>query len=275
MKKILVPTDFSECANTAADYAIDLAERAGAEVHFLHLLATPSDWIGLSKEQESKYPETLRAIADAKSQLSEWVKKAEHQGVSAHRCLLFSTDRAAILRHLEDHQMDFLVMGSHGVRGVREMVIGSNAQYVLRNAEVPVLVIKEPITQPIKQILFVSDFSDVTQDTFQAIAHFADVVGAHLDLLYVNTTPDFDPCPMVATNMEKVAAFRDGNDRCTKYIVGADSVEAGIRSFAAENHADLIAIGIHQRHGLPRLLAPSVAERIANHSALPLLSIGL
>lgn len=56
MKKILVPTDFSDCANASSEYAIRLAKKMNAEIHFLHLQFTPVDWVKLSKEKEKLYP---------------------------------------------------------------------------------------------------------------------------------------------------------------------------------------------------------------------------
>ena len=60
MKNILVPTDFSETANRAADIAIAIAEKSGAEIHFLHLQITPVPWVKLDKEKEQRFPETLK-----------------------------------------------------------------------------------------------------------------------------------------------------------------------------------------------------------------------
>ena len=47
MKKILVPTDFSECAKAAADIALEIAVKANAEIHFLHMPDTPVNWVKL------------------------------------------------------------------------------------------------------------------------------------------------------------------------------------------------------------------------------------
>ena len=88
IKNILVPTDFSACANAASAFAIQLAQKAGAGVHFLHLQHTPVNWVKLPKEKEKRYPETLRAIGPAKSELSGWVRKTKKAGVQAERVLV-------------------------------------------------------------------------------------------------------------------------------------------------------------------------------------------
>ncbi len=274
MKKILVPTDFSDCANAAADFAIRLAKKAGAEICFLHLEPTPADWVALSKEKEAMYPETVHAIGSAKSELSECIRKAEQEGVTAHRSLVYSSERADILREQEEHNFDLIIMGSHGVKGWKQL-IGSNAQYILRNASVPVITVKQAVREPVKNILFVSDFRDVSRESFTPLAQLADALEAHIDLLYVNTSGEPGASGEVTGNMDRVASYGRLKKGCTKNIVNADSVAEGVEQFAREKPIDLIAICTHGRKGLQRLFSPSIAERLANQCARPLWSVRL
>jgi len=275
MKKILIPTDFSDCANAASEYAIKLAKMAQAEIYFLHLFTTPLDWVKLSKEKEKLYPETRQAIARAKTELSKWVEKAETNGVQAQQSLAFNTGKEEILRHLNDHHHDFLVMGSHGAKGLHEKLIGSNAQQIIRNASVPVLIIKNPVLNPIKNILFVSDFTDVSRDSFHSLTHFADIIEAHIDLLFVNTPNQFTESAETSQNMDQVMTHCNREDSCTRHVINAASVEDGINDFTSENPTDLIAICTHGKSGFQQLFSPSIAEKLANHTLLPFLSIKL
>ena len=275
MKKILIPTDFSECANAASEYAIQLAKLAKAEVNFLHLQSTPVDWIKLSKEKEEHYPETLHAIGRTKSKLNRWVKKAEMNNVKAESSLVFDAGKEEVLRHLNDRQHDFLVMGSHGIKGLKEQVIGSNAQQMIRNAKVPVLIIKTPVLSPIKNILFVSDFIDVSKKSFHTLTHFADLLKANIDLLFVNTPKKFRETKETSENMDELMAHCSRGGTCTRNVINAASVENGIKDFLIKNNMDMIVICTHGKSGLYQLLSPSIAEKIANHISLPLLSIKL
>jgi len=275
MKKILVPLDFSDCANAAAEYAIILAQKTSAEIHFLHLQFTPVNWVKLSKEKERKYPDTLKSIGQSKLELNKWVKKAQAKGLRAEYSLIFDTGQEQLLRHLQNHNYDLLVLGSHGAKGIQEKVIGSNAQHILRNATVPVLIIKEPVTNPIQNILFVSDFTDVSKDSFHTITHFADVLDAHIDLLFVNTPTKFKESKETSQNMDNVMEHCNRDESCTRNVINASSVEAGIASFSGENPINLIAICTHGKSSLRQIFSPSIAEKIANHINLPLLSIKL
>lgn len=275
MKNILIPTDFSDCANVASDYAIQFAKTANAEVHFLHLFSTPIDWVKLPKHKEKLYPEIRQSIAHAKTELSKWVKESETNGVKAQQSLTFNTGKEEILRHLKDHIHDFLIMGSNGAKGWQEKLIGSNAQQIIRNASVPVLIIKKSIFSPIKNILFVSDFTDVSRDSFHTLTDFADLIEAHIDLLFVNTPNQFTETLEISRNMNGVITHCNREKACTKNIINATSIKDGIKDFVAEKPMDLIAISTHGKSGLQQILSPSIAEKIANHTQLPLLSIKL
>ena len=275
MKKILVPTDFSDCANYASEYGIELAKKTNAEIHFLHLQSTPVNWVKLSKEKEKNYPDTLKAIGRTKFELDNWIKKAKVHKLRAERSLIFGGGNEQVFTHLENHHHDFLIMGSHGVQGIKEKVVGSNAQYILRNASVPVLIIKKPVINPIKNVLFVSDFMDVSKGSFHTLTHFADVLDAHIDLLFVNTPKQFKESKETSQNMENVMTHCNRAESCTRNVVNASSVEEGIRNFVAENTIDLISICTHGKSSLRQLFSPSIAEKIVNHIMLPLLSIKL
>lgn len=275
MKNILVLTDFSNCANAASNYAIQLAKMASAEIHFLHLQSTPVNWIKLSKEKEKRFPETLKAIGRNKFELSKWKEKAIAQGLKAEEMLVFDAGKEGILRHIKDHHHDFVVMGSHGVEGIKEKIVGSNAQQLLRDASIPVIIIKKPVFNTINNILFVSDFTDVSRDSFHTLTHFADVLDAHVDLLFVNTPKQFKESQETSQNMDDVMKHCNREKSCVRNVINASTVEEGVRNFIQEKPIDLIAICTHGKSGLRQLFSPSIAEKIANHISLPILSIKL
>lgn len=273
MKNILVPTDFSDCAHGACDYAIQLSAKAKADLHFLHLQDTPVDWVRLSKEKESQYPETLHEIGVAKSKLRDLVDRAIKNDVKADKTIIYSVGQEVVLNHLKNRDYDFMVMGSHGAKGIKEKFIGSNAQHMIRHSTVPVLVIKNPIEREIKNILFASDFSDLTPEAFSTLLRFSDTIGAHIDLLYVNTPGKKAKTSDAESNMNKLLdAFPKRKSEIRTNQIDAQSVETGIQSFANDNDIDLVAIATHGKSVIKQMFSPSIAEAVANHSHLPILS---
>jgi nucleotide-binding universal stress UspA family protein len=275
MKNILVPTDFSDAANRAADIAISIAEKSGAEIHFLHLHLTPVPWVKLDKQKEARFPETLKEIGHAKSELNELVKKAEDKGIKAEQFMVFDVGRVEILKHIPFHHHDFVVMGSHGVSGTKELLIGSNAQKVLRDATVPVLIVKEKSKWPIKNVVFASDFEEDVKESFHTVVKFADLNASNIHLLYVNVPFSFEETDK---SLEKMHAFHESCPRggtCTTNIYNSLNEERGILKFAESVEADLISLTTHGKTGFLSLMRKSITESLANHADIPILSINL
>tara|TARA_R110001599_G_scaffold19503_2_gene74608 strand:+ start:3008 stop:3841 length:834 start_codon:yes stop_codon:yes gene_type:complete len=275
MKNILVPTDFSETANRAADIAISIAEQSGAEIHFLHLQITPVLWVKLDKKKEERFPETLKEIGHAKSALSKLVKKAENKGLKAKQFLVFDVGREEILKHVPHHHHDFIVMGSHGASGAKELIVGSNAQKVLRDAKVPVLIVKEKSKWPVKNVVFASNFEEDVKDPFKTVVQFADLNESNIHLLYVNVPFSFEETDR---SLEKMHAFHETCPRggtCTTNIYNSLNEERGILKFSESIGADLIALATHGKSGFMSFMSKSITESLANHSETPIISINL
>lgn len=274
MKNILVPTDFSDCANNAAELAIQLAKKSNAEIHFLHIIRTPVDWKNLRKEKEKNFPETLHEIGHARGELTKLELKGKKAGIVTKTFLVFDKDTDEIITHLKQHHHDFIVMGSHGVKGFKEL-IGSNTQKVVRYSPVPVLVIKSKSkTTAIKHIVFASNFEKEVHQSFLKIMAFADLVKAQIHLLYVNMPFQFketDEIEIAMQNFHKKCP----RGTCSINIYNALNEERGIQKFAEKINADVIALTTHGKTGFIKMIAPSITESLVNHSNIPILSVNI
>ncbi|MBL8796750.1 MAG: universal stress protein [Planctomycetia bacterium] len=139
MRKILYPVDFSPYSECALGPAIWLAKYYDAELLVLHAVETPPGW-GLGRPE----PPLSAAMAEA-----EWERlvKVWPPDPSVHvRHLLVQGDpAAAILRAVQEHGCDLIVMGTHGRTGLDRMLLGSVAEQVMRGASCPVLTVKVPL----------------------------------------------------------------------------------------------------------------------------------
>jgi nucleotide-binding universal stress UspA family protein len=79
----------------------------------------------------------------ARNNLAHWVQNAEDAGIEAKKFLVFDKGNENIEHYIGPLAIDFVVMGSHGVSGLRKLVLGSNPQRLVRHAAVPVLVVKK------------------------------------------------------------------------------------------------------------------------------------
>jgi universal stress protein A len=136
-RHILVPTDFSETADYALEYAVSLAERIGALVDVLHVYPTPV------------LPPDIRVSASMLEQLARAgretlnrrVEPLRSSGVVGNALIKGGDARDAIIETVTELNVDLVIMGSHGKRGFRTM-LGSVADGVLRSASAPVLALK-------------------------------------------------------------------------------------------------------------------------------------
>lgn len=272
MKNILVPTDFSECARNAENLALELAKKSNAEIHFLHIFNSPVDWVKLPLVKEGLYPETRLKFLQANTELSNLVKRAEALGLKAKEFIVFNEGRTAIDDHIKNHHHDFIVMGSHGAGGIKEL-LGSNAQKVIRYANMPVLVVKNEVKlEQLKTLVFASSFDFNVIQPFERILEFSSQISAELHLLFVNVPGRFMETNEIETKMEKVLQNFENNN-CTKAIYNALSVERGILNYSEKIGADIITCVTNGRTGLMKMISPSITESVTNHANVPVLSI--
>lgn len=270
MKRILVPTDFSDCANSAVNTAIQLAKKSNASVHFMHTLYSPVEWVKLPLEKELQYPEIKASIGLAKNELNKLVKKAERAGIEASSLLVFDSGREEIEKHAVPSKYDLVVMGSHGVKGAKE-IIGSNAQKVLRYSKVPVFVVKGKKID-MKHVVFASDFSAEAHKSFKRVLEFAEIAAAQIHLLYVNVPYMFKETESIDKLMNAFAA-KYPKHKFTMATYNALSEERGIRMYSNWIKADVIAMATHGKSTFTQWFTPSIAETVANHSDVSVLAI--
>lgn len=274
MKNILVPTDFSENCTKAAHLAIEMAKLYSAEIHFLHLMTTPVNWVALDKLKEKRYPETVKQIGIAKAKLLELERMAEREGLECRTFLQFDSGEKDILEHSGHFHHDFIITGSSGTKGrVREMT-GSNVENIVRKANAPIIVVKEEeVTFPFKDIVFLSDFKEDVSHPFKKVLSIAEKCDSKIHLLRINTETDFNS---IEQGLNPVKEFLKKFPDFSKYSISVyneHSVEEGINTFLKHQSADLIAMSTHGKTGFLNMFSKSIAEGITNHSTLPVMSI--
>lgn len=274
MKKILIPTDFSACARASENLALAVAAKGNLELHFLHVMNAPQEWVHLPLEREKEYPSVTKRINEAKNNLSELMTEANKLNIEAKEFLHFNYGAEAIYKHIEAFDIDMVIMGAHGISGARNM-IGSIASKVLRNVHVPILFLKEECwLEQVRKVVFASTFEEEVQDAFQFVLDLNEIIGAKVELLYVNT-----PAWFLETDetLEKMKDFKEsaGVENYTEHIYNSLNEGRGIDKFIRRERADMVAMTTHGRKGLLRFISPSITEEIINNSDVPVLSINI
>lgn len=144
--RILVPTDGSNVAEAAVAQALDLAEKYDAEVHALYVADTEAIEISLGTEQVDRikaghFDEMDELEAQAEEATGHVAGLATERGLDAVEHHAGGQPHKVIAHYAEDHDIDLIVMGSHGRSGVRRALLGSVTERVLRSTHRPVLVV--------------------------------------------------------------------------------------------------------------------------------------
>lgn len=289
LKKILFPTDYSACAERAFGHAAFLADQYEAELHVLQVIKsrepgplTLFEDLVLSEDDIEQQLHLVAAEAGA---------KATPRGVRIIQSQLHAvSEAAAILDYADEHDIDLVVMGTHGRRGVERLFSGSIAEDVVRHAPCPVLTIRAgdgPMsTRAVRTILVPVDFSDSCKSALRHAKELADVYGARIEVVHVLeqvVVPNVDglevAVPPNAQVLEQVArslrAFvvpETGTARVTTHVVvGHPATE--VLAFAGAWSADLIVIATHGRSELKQFLLGGVSEKIVRAAPCPVFTV--
>lgn len=273
MKKILVPIDFSIQAEHAAKVAATIAKLTNSKIYLLHMLELPSGVIDPSSYGTSNNtPTALLFLKRIYQKFENFKKLPFFEDIEVEDSVLFHKAYDGIIDESVKNDIDLIVMGSKGTSGLEEMLIGSNTEKVVRNSDVPVLVIKEEMKDfKIDNIVFASNFNIEARKSFQKILDFTSIFKAQLHLLKINTIHNFE------TTKESSDAIRNFiNDfdlsNYTLNIYNDTSVESGVLNFAKGIDSDVILLNTHGRQGLAHLFTGSIGEDLANHAKLPVIT---
>jgi len=284
INRILWPTDLSTGAGQAFPHAAALAAWHEAELHILNVQEGGG---AVREEMTEQFPLSSGALAnllgaaDSPSHPVDLTAlKMVQEQVSGE------APAEAIVSYADDHDMDLVVMGTHGRRGLQRLLIGSVAEEVLRTASCPVLTVRAgedgvPAWN-VRNILAPIDFSEMSKGAVQHAKELALTYGAKITLLHAVEEIMYPsaygmemadvPGPEVVDRVEANLADIARDEIGYEHVEVASKIgyaPSSILDYAAENEVDLIVIATHGRSGIERLLLGSVTERVVRRASVP------
>ncbi len=274
IKKILVPTDFSVQAENALRVAADIARKHHAEINLLHMLELPMLLVdGASGGTQSELPEALFFMKLAHQKFENIMKAPFLDGVKVYETAEFDGAFEGIMDYAKKYDADLIVMGSHGASGLQEFFIGSNAEKVVRNSEIPVLVIKKRHEKfAMENFVYATDFKDENHRAFKQAVAFANNSDIKLHMLYVNTPSNFKTTHEIEKLMKDFMSQEKDFTNYTLNIYNDNTIESGILHFAEMIESGIVGIGTHGRKGLAHFLNGSLSEGLVNHAKRPVIT---
>lgn len=290
IRSILVATDLGEGSAEAVRSAATLASAAGAELHVLHALDLESPPYGL---KEGGPILTLPGrTAQAERELREEVGRLVPPAVPVHPRVLNEAPHRAIVEHASAVSAELIVLGPHrGGAGAR--LLGTTADRVIRTAEVPCLIVRAPLTLPLRRVGVPTDFSVPSRGALHVALAWAswlgrpagDAAGEPAELRVFHVGPAHDPDDHASLDAaitrlleEEVKEARDRVGTPATGPVGTaiawdpDRVTA-IAAHAQSAGLELLVLGTHGRGGASRLLVGSVASGVAREADCPVLLV--
>ncbi|HEX7016575.1 MAG TPA: universal stress protein [Cyclobacteriaceae bacterium] len=270
MKKILVPCDFSLPSVSAYRVALDIAQMSGGEIHLVNVIELPVLHDTVLMPVLSFEEALLQELRErAEKQFEKLRKKYAGDFEDIILSVLYGNISIMLLQYIEEHDIDLVVMGTKGATGVREALIGSNTEKIVRRSPAPVLAVKkyQPASD-IKDIVFPTSLQADHPDLVTKVKALQKFFDATLHVLYINTPTNFTSD---STTNKRFNDFvkKHGLRNVTTNIYNDRYEEAGIINFAQSINAGLIAMGTHGRKGLAHILSGSLTEDVVNHVDCP------
>jgi nucleotide-binding universal stress UspA family protein len=270
MQKILVPCDFSEQSVNAFRLAADLADQTKGEIHLLHVTEVPVMHDSLLMPTLSFEATLLKELSDnAENQFKKLIADFPTETVVLSKNV-FGNTSLMILDYITENHIELVVMGTKGASGLRELLIGSNAERIVRRSSCPVITVRTyEKLRNIKNIVFPNSLEDDQDDLVEHIKVLQGFLKASLNIVWINTPGNFTSDSITLKRLKHFAnkfGFKD----YTLNIFNDKYEESGVISFAHTINADMIAMGTHGRKGLNHIISGSLAEDVVNHIDCPI-----
>lgn len=264
MQKILVPTDFSAVADNALEHAIEIAALFQSEILLYHVYNFQRSVHYNSNFPEHEQPFVKDIEAAMEATRLKFMDKIEEKGIKLKTRVKEDTVFALFGSEAEEHNIDFIVMGSKGASGVSKVIFGSFAATAMDIADVPVLVVPpDHKALSITKMLWASDQEDVSSQTIEPFRLFASKTQSKVTVLSVTKSQ---------TGNKPTSNLRlEGVDTSYEQIPASGSVNDTINHYVDSRPFDLIAMVRRDRGFFESLFKKSITKEQVFNSKIPLL----
>lgn len=255
IKKIICPTDFSEAANNALEYAGKLAQVLGAEVHLVNVeriqplldgSLNMAEGIGTSATKKAN-------VASQKlEQVVDEVKTTFNVPASYEVDITPGAMATAISKLGTDNSM--IVMGTNGADGLRQFLFGTNTYNVISKAQCPVILVPENYQfKPYSNITFI--LIDTLNDAgvLSSFFEFAKIFNAKVTFVFVGRRERFEEQDFFQGIPETARKHYLEDENLEFKSIFSDDTDLAVDDFIRENPADLLVMVSHQRNAMERI----------------------
>jgi len=282
ISNILFATDFSSHSNAALPYALAVAHQYGARLYGAHVLAS-EDYFYVSPEVwPAHLQEEDRVQEEVMARLEEQLKGVPHQALSG-----IGNVWTVLQRLVSEHDIDLIVVGSHGRTGARKLLMGSVAEKIFRQAACPVLTVGPKVMDQhnsvaeFNHILFATDFGEESKAAASYAVSLAHEHQARLSLLHVLQRPRPGAVSPQTTSDLLFRRLQELVPPDTEllshpnYFIQFGLPAERILQFSTAHGVDLIVMGLHPHKAVSAVthMAHTTAQHIVAHAACAVLTV--
>lgn len=279
MKNILLPTDFSNNAWNAIDYALKLFKDDECLFYLLNSYSPPlvqptTAGVTTTTSTEILLDSARKASEDGLNDVLKKIKLTNKNEKHRYKILSeYDFFVGAVKTIVEDYRIDLIVMGTKGSSGLKEVIIGSNTAGVIGNVKSPILAIPEnAVFGPIKEIAFATDYDYYCEkDEIKPLVDITKKTGASIKILHALDSND-----KLTKDQEQIKKYLDeilaGIDHSFHTLTGV-SVETATRVFIQSRDIGMLCMIAKQHNFFQRIFGKPRVEEISFHIQIPYLVI--
>ena len=276
MRKILVPTDFSDNALKAVGYAAEIAKKSVADIILLHVIE-PS--INMATMQADSSGKKVVKARTGKLNLSLKSIAGAYPDVKVNPYLAGGSVIPSILQFAEKENIDLITMGTKGASGLKKLFVGSVTVGVIGRTKVPVLAV--PVSYELKEpdvIVFTTNQFEKKKELLNKIVNISKLFSSEIHVVVFKEN-DADETTDFIYNEEQVNDYLFYLKETFPGVIfkgellSGNDFEMVIDQYTNKNKVDILAMVTYPKSFFEKMLQKSVTKKMAFRSELPILAI--
>lgn len=276
MTKILFPTDFSEAAEKAFLYALELTQKLNAELTLLHVYELPELGRALQNTTREVYElmemESLENFKKSVNKLRDFASEKGYSDIDFKHLMAEGEAVYTITETAKKESIDYIVMGTKGASGLKEVFLGSVASGVIDSANCNVISVPQQTDYKDKldRIAYLTNYTEKEIESFNTIAKFAKHFEAKINCIHF----DEDEEKLSTEQMEAWKSKLDPQGIEVEYnIISGSNFEETLADFYNSNGIDIVAIQPRKRNFFVKIFSKGVSKKLAHHIEIPLFTL--
>lgn len=271
-RTIVYPTDFSDCAENAMQYAMAIAKAMKCKVQVVYSVDVGN--IVKLEENPIRVLEDIQLLeGKAKNRLRKIKRTMEANAIVCKTEVLKDPGISWLPEYIEKQRPYLVVMGTTGSGSLEKKLFGSNTYRVITKTHFPLLVVpKDAIFKGFNKMFFATDFEKKDTENIKFLIEIARYYKASIDVVNVTETAfESEEEKVHIDNLKNELSKTVHNDKVDYKVLRWDNVEERLEILLKESKADLLALVNRKKSFIDRLFYKSIVKKMVYRTKIPLL----